>query len=139
MEAGAYNQKAKLGLRHLGLDCGEVRPPLLPLGDEAAAALVDVLDAVLSLMRLVRSAAAIEVHAEGEQGTCYLGSPFDVPGRTAGEKLHHLNCVDDTVRRILTHRAPRPAAGQRQPGVPLRRTRGPTPPSSSSRRTGRTP
>ena len=45
MEAGAYNQKAKLGLRHLGLDCGEVRPPLLPLGDEAAAALLDVLDA----------------------------------------------------------------------------------------------
>jgi hypothetical protein len=29
----------------LGLDCGEVRSPLLPLGDEAAAALVDVLDA----------------------------------------------------------------------------------------------
>jgi 4-hydroxy-tetrahydrodipicolinate synthase len=45
MEAGAYNQKVKLGLRHLGLDCGDVRPPLLPLDDEAAAALVDVLDA----------------------------------------------------------------------------------------------
>ena len=26
-----------------------------------------------------------------------------MPGRTAAEKLHHLNCVDDTVRRILTH------------------------------------
>ena len=49
------------------------------------------------------SATAIEVHAEGEQGTCYLSSPFDVPGRTPAEKLHHLNCVDDTVRRILTH------------------------------------
>ena len=49
------------------------------------------------------STTAIEVHAEGEQGTCYLGLPFDVPGRTAAEKLHHLNCVDDTVRRILTH------------------------------------
>ena len=49
------------------------------------------------------SASAIEVHAEGEQGTCYLSSPFDVPGRTPAEKLHHLNCVDDTVRRILTH------------------------------------
>jgi 4-hydroxy-tetrahydrodipicolinate synthase len=45
MEAGGYNQKAKLGLRHLGLDCGDVRPPLLPLGDEATAALVGVLDA----------------------------------------------------------------------------------------------
>jgi 4-hydroxy-tetrahydrodipicolinate synthase len=44
MEAGAYNQKAKLGLRHLGLDCGEVRQPLLPLDDEAAAALIGALD-----------------------------------------------------------------------------------------------
>ena len=54
-------------------------------------------------MQIPKSAVAIEVHAEGEQGTCYLDSPFDVPGRTAAEKLHHLNCVDDTVRRILTH------------------------------------
>jgi 4-hydroxy-tetrahydrodipicolinate synthase len=45
MEAGAYNQKAKLGLRHVGIDCGEVRPPLLPLDPQAAAALIDVLDA----------------------------------------------------------------------------------------------
>jgi 4-hydroxy-tetrahydrodipicolinate synthase len=45
MESGSYNQKAKLGLRHLGFDCGEVRPPLLPLGEEDAAAFLDVLDA----------------------------------------------------------------------------------------------
>ena len=54
-------------------------------------------------MQPFATATAIEVHAEGEQGTCYLGSPFDVPGRTAAERLHHLNCVDDSVRRILTH------------------------------------
>jgi proline racemase len=53
-------------------------------------------------MRLARSHTAIEVHAEGEQGTCYLGSIFDVPGATAREKLHHVNAVDDTVRRLLT-------------------------------------
>jgi proline racemase len=53
-------------------------------------------------MRLARSHAAIEVHAEGEQGTCYLGSIFDIPGATAREKLHHVNVVDDTVRRLLT-------------------------------------
>jgi 4-hydroxy-tetrahydrodipicolinate synthase len=47
MEAGSYNQKAKLGLRHLGIDCGDVRGPLLPLSDDDAAALVEVLDAVL--------------------------------------------------------------------------------------------
>jgi len=44
MESGSYNQKAKLGLRHLGFDCGEVRPPLLSLRDEEAAAYLDVLD-----------------------------------------------------------------------------------------------
>jgi 4-hydroxy-tetrahydrodipicolinate synthase len=47
MEAGAYNQKVKLGLRHLGIDCGDVRPPLLPLGDAEAAAFLEVLDRVL--------------------------------------------------------------------------------------------
>ena len=47
MEAGAYNQKAKLGLRHLGLDCGEVRQPLLPLSDADAATLIEILDGVL--------------------------------------------------------------------------------------------
>ena len=85
MEAGSYNQKAKLGLRHLGIDCGEVR---------AAAAAVERRrrrDARRdprrrpALMRLARSYAAVEVHAEGEQGTCYLGSVFGVPGLTARE------------------------------------------------------
>ncbi len=52
-------------------------------------------------MRASRSLTAVEVHAEGEQGTCYLGSVFEVPGATALEKLHHLNEVDDTIRRIL--------------------------------------
>ncbi len=36
MESGSYNQKAKLGLGHFGIDCGSVRQPLLPL-DPAAA------------------------------------------------------------------------------------------------------
>jgi 4-hydroxy-tetrahydrodipicolinate synthase len=47
MEAGSYNQKTKLGLRHLGLDCGDVRQPLLPLSDADAATLVEILDGVL--------------------------------------------------------------------------------------------
>ncbi|HEY8092555.1 MAG TPA: proline racemase family protein, partial [Acidimicrobiales bacterium] len=53
-------------------------------------------------MRSSRSYSAIEVHAEGEQGTCYLGSVFEVPGRTAREKLHHINAVDDSLLRLLT-------------------------------------
>lgn len=52
-------------------------------------------------MRAIKTVTAYEAHAEGEQGTCYLGSVFDVPGLTAREKLHHLNDVDDTVRREL--------------------------------------
>jgi proline racemase len=35
------------------------------------------------------------VHAEGEQGTCYLGSVFDVPGASMRDKLRHINEVDD--------------------------------------------
>lgn len=52
-------------------------------------------------MRASKTVTAYEAHAEGEQGTCYLGSVFDVPGLTAREKLHYLNEVDDTVRREL--------------------------------------
>lgn len=47
MEAGSYNQKTKLGLRHLGVDCGEVRQPLLSLSDADAATLIETLDGVL--------------------------------------------------------------------------------------------
>jgi proline racemase len=52
-------------------------------------------------MRSTRSYTAVEVHAEGEQGTCYLGSVFEVPGTTMGEKLRHINDVDDSIRRFL--------------------------------------
>ena len=52
-------------------------------------------------MRAFKTVTAYEAHAEGEQGTCYLGSVFDVPGLTAREKLRHLNEIDDTVRRQL--------------------------------------
>ena len=45
MESGSYNQKAKLGLAHLGIPCGDVRGPLLPLDAGAAAELVGELDA----------------------------------------------------------------------------------------------
>jgi 4-hydroxy-tetrahydrodipicolinate synthase len=47
MESGSYNQKAKLGLAHQGIDCGDVRPPLLPLAAHAAGSLLADLDAAL--------------------------------------------------------------------------------------------
>ena len=53
-------------------------------------------------MRSTRTFHAIEVHAEGEQGTCYLGGVFSIPGATMRDKLHHVNHVDDSIRRFLT-------------------------------------
>jgi proline racemase len=52
-------------------------------------------------VRLAKTLTAVEVHAEGEQGTCYLGSVFDVPGASMREKLHYLNEIDDSVRRFV--------------------------------------
>ena len=53
-------------------------------------------------MRATRTFQAIEVHAEGEQGTCYLGSVFPVPGLTMREKMRYINESDDSIRRYLT-------------------------------------
>jgi 4-hydroxy-tetrahydrodipicolinate synthase len=47
-EAGGYNQKAKLGLTHQGIAVGEVRGPLRPLDDGAAARNLALLDAALA-------------------------------------------------------------------------------------------
>ena len=52
-------------------------------------------------MRQTRTLTAVEVHAEGEQGTCYLGSVFEVPGATMADKLRYVNEVDDSIRRYL--------------------------------------
>ncbi len=52
-------------------------------------------------MRQSKTLTAVEAHAEGEQGTCYLGSVFEIPGLTMREKLHHINEVDDALRRFL--------------------------------------
>ena len=48
MESGSYNAKAKLGLAHLGIDCGPVRGPLLALTDDVAVELLAVLDQALA-------------------------------------------------------------------------------------------
>jgi 4-hydroxy-tetrahydrodipicolinate synthase len=49
MEGGSYNQKAKLGLAHVGIECGDVRQPLLPLAAETAAENLRVLDDALAV------------------------------------------------------------------------------------------
>lgn len=52
-------------------------------------------------MRFAKTLHAVEVHAEGEQGTCYLGGVFEIPGSSMREKLYYLNEVDDSLRRFL--------------------------------------
>src|SRR3954451_6672243 len=59
-------------------------------------------DHQLITMRATRTFHAIEAHAEGEQGTCYLGSVFPIPGDTMREKLRYINEEDDSIRRYLT-------------------------------------
>jgi 4-hydroxy-tetrahydrodipicolinate synthase len=48
MESGSYNAKAKLGLAHLGIDCGPVRAPMAALPQEVAAELLAALDQALA-------------------------------------------------------------------------------------------
>jgi 4-hydroxy-tetrahydrodipicolinate synthase len=57
MESGSYNQKAKLGLAHVGIACGDVRQPLLPLEAEPAAENLRVLDLALAVALPERVAA----------------------------------------------------------------------------------
>ena len=57
MESGGYNQKAKLGLAHVGIDCGDVRQPLLPLDPATAAENLRLLDEALAVPLPERAAA----------------------------------------------------------------------------------
>jgi proline racemase len=52
-------------------------------------------------MRWTRTVNLVEAHAEGEVGRVVTGGVLDVPGATMLEKLHHLNEVDDSLRRFL--------------------------------------
>jgi 4-hydroxy-tetrahydrodipicolinate synthase len=51
MESGQYNQKAKLGLRHVGIEVGEVRRPLEPLAPDEAERYRQVLSAAVDSAR----------------------------------------------------------------------------------------
>jgi proline racemase len=42
----------------------------------------------------------VGAHAEGEVGQVITGGVLDVPGATMADKMHHLNEVDDRLRRF---------------------------------------
>jgi proline racemase len=52
-------------------------------------------------MRWSRTIQTVDVHCAGEIGRVITGGVLNVPGATMAEKLHHLNAVDDSLRRWL--------------------------------------
>ena len=52
-------------------------------------------------MRWSRTIQTVDVHCEGEIGRVITGGVLNIPGATMAEKLHHLNTVDDSLRRWL--------------------------------------
>lgn len=52
-------------------------------------------------MRFSRTIQTVDVHCEGEIGRVITGGVLNIPGATMAEKLHHLNSVDDGLRRWL--------------------------------------
>ena len=52
-------------------------------------------------MRWNRTIQTVDVHCEGEIGRVITGGVLNIPGATMAEKLHHLNAVDDGLRRWL--------------------------------------
>lgn len=52
-------------------------------------------------MRWNRTLQTVDVHCEGEIGRVITGGVLNIPGATMADKLHHLNRVDDSLRRWL--------------------------------------
>lgn len=52
-------------------------------------------------MRWSRTIQTVDVHCAGEIGRVITGGVLNIPGATMAEKLHHLNSVDDGLRRWL--------------------------------------
>jgi proline racemase len=52
-------------------------------------------------MRWKRTIQLVDVHCEGEIGRVATGGVPNIPGNTIAEQLHHINTVDDSLRRFL--------------------------------------
>jgi len=53
-------------------------------------------------MKWERSIKIIQVHCQGEIGKVVVGGAPEIPGKTALDKMNHINTVDDSLRRFLT-------------------------------------
>lgn len=52
-------------------------------------------------MRWKRTLQLVDVHCAGEIGRVVTAGVLDIPGATMAAKLHHINTVDDSLRRLL--------------------------------------
>jgi proline racemase len=53
-------------------------------------------------MRWPRSLELVQVHCQGEIGKVLVAGAPEIPGATMLDKMHHINTVDDSLRRFLT-------------------------------------
>ncbi len=53
-------------------------------------------------MNWEKSIEILQVHCQGEIGKVVIGGAPEIPGKTALDKLNHINTVDDSFRRFLT-------------------------------------
>ena len=54
-------------------------------------------------MRWPRSLELVQVHCQGEIGKVIVGGAPEIPGATMLDKMNHINHVDDSLRRFVTH------------------------------------
>ncbi|MFB2549844.1 proline racemase family protein [Ensifer soli] len=52
-------------------------------------------------MRWKRTIQLLDVHCEGEIGRVAIGGVPKIPGNSVAEQMHHINTVDDGIRRFL--------------------------------------
>ena len=48
------------------------------------------------------SVSILQVHCQGELGKVIVGGAPEIPGKTALEKMNHINTIDDSFRRFVT-------------------------------------
>ena len=54
-------------------------------------------------MKTNRLITTVDAHIGGEVSRVITGGVIDLPGKTMSEKLHHINNVDDSLRRFVLH------------------------------------
>ena len=130
MEAGCYNQKAKLGLATSASTAARCVSRCCRSIPTTAAELRVLDEALASTPRPALMRARADAHRasrptpRASRARATSAASSTSRARPPREKLHHVNEVDDTLRRFLCFEPRGRAAGERQPRVPVDRPRG---------------